>query len=147
MLPASQSDNAPSQETRGDDRALLVLVVGLMIWTFMVGLLTLLGRIDPDGALLWMALTCLAPLAWNAYGFIKVQESEQDFGLLLSALGWALAAMALLFKYNAARLALQNNLGDERSTAATVCALLAFLCLAIGAALSLHAWNKDAANK
>lgn len=145
MLPASQTDNAPARETRGDDRALLILVVGLMIWTFAIGLGTLLGRIDPNSALLYMAIACLAPLAWNAYGFLKVTEVEQDFGLLLSALGWALAAMALLFKYNASRVALQNNTSDG-STIATVCALLGFLCLAAGAALSLHAWNKGKAN-
>lgn len=146
MLPASLSDNAPARETRSDDRALLVLVVGLMIFTFAIGLGTLLGRIDINGALLYMAFACLAPLAWNAYGFLKVQEAEQDFGLLLSALGWALAAMTFLFKYNAARLALQNNTSDG-STAATTCALLSFLCLAAGAALSLHAWNQSTANR
>ena len=147
MLPASQTAAAPEARVQQrDDRALLMIVVGLMIYTFLIGLGILLGRIGTQSALLYMVLACLAPLAWYAYGFLQVREVEQDFGVLLSALGWALAAMALLFKYNAVRLARQAGEAlDGRSGAATVCAWLAFLCLLAGAALSLHAWNQRAA--
>lgn len=147
MLPASQTDASPQVRVeRRDDRALLMLVIGLMAYTFLIGLGVLLGRISPDSALLYMVLACLAPAAWYAYGFLQVREVEQDFGVLLSAIGWALAAMALLFKYNAVRLAMNaSDATNGSSSASTVCAWLAFGCLLAGAALSLHAWNQRAA--
>lgn len=129
------------------------LVLAVMLYTFGLGLGLLNGRLAPERAFGWMALPCLAPIIWYCYGFLKVEEREQDFGLLLSALGWALVAIALLVQQSAISRALANggpgaSLGDIMAQAGTpllarLFSLLAFVCLIAGGVLSFHAWARE----
>lgn len=148
VLPASQIDAPlPNEAARRESPILLGLVVALMAYTLFVGWGLLTQRIAADSAYLWMALGCLIPFVWYGYGFVKVTEAEQDFGLLLSAVGWALGLVTLLLKHSAVQAALtRNDPAAANSTAATVCSILAVLCVLAGAALSLHGWSRQAAD-
>ena len=117
-----------------------------MLYTLLLGW-GLLYRIVPfQAAYLLMALPCLAPVVWYAYGFLRVADTTQDFGLLMSALGWGCILIALLAKH----VALMGDLrareagtlvGDPgQSQMATVFLTLGFLSLLIGAFISARAW-------
>jgi hypothetical protein len=124
------------------------LLIALMFFTLLIGWAVLAGTISPVTAYLWMALACLFPIAWFSYGFIRVADAAQDFGLLLSAIGWALAAVALLIQYSAARVMAAlaaSGIASEGGTSpgARICGILAALCLIAGAVLSLRSWNRE----
>jgi hypothetical protein len=127
-----------------------------MIGAILLGLYALIvgwglrgGWIGVDSSYLLIALPCLIPVAWYSYGFLKVADAEQDFGLLLSAAGWALIAFGLLIKdtaHRAARMAAQNgivNPGADNAPAATVCFALAMICLIVGGIISYDAWRRE----
>jgi hypothetical protein len=149
VLPASRTDAAPElQAARRDHRTFLLLLVALMFFTLLIGWGVLGGAISPVTAYLWMALACLFPIAWYSYGYLKVTDAAQDVGLILSAVGWALVAVALLIQYSAARAmaaAIAAGLTPEGGTSpgARICAILGALCLIAGAVLSLRSWNSD----
>jgi len=150
VLPASQSSNPPTSQTSpSDNRALVFAVVALMVYSFALGLAFLLGWIGIGNAYLLIALACLVPVAWYLYGFLKERDVEQDFGLLLSALGWFLLALGFLLKdaaWRASQALLTQgvfNPNGDNTPIATVCFVLAVLCLAIGAALSYSAWRRE----
>lgn len=125
-------------------------VVFVMLYTWFVGWGLLFRWVRPDNAYLYMALPCIAPIGWYLYGFLNITEGKQDFGLLLSAAGWALVALALLIKQgaiNSARAAgadATDALASAgNSPAATVCAVLALLFLVLGGLLSWQAWKQQ----
>ena len=127
----------------------MIAAIALGVYALLIGW-GLRGRwIGVDGAYLFIALPCLIPVAWYSYGFLKIADAEQDFGLLLSAAGWALIAFGLLIKdsaHRAARAAAQSgvvNAGGDEAPAATVCFVLAAICLLLGALLSWDAWRKE----
>jgi hypothetical protein len=127
------------------------LLVGLMLYTLLIGWAVLGGVISPVTAYLWMALACAFPIAWFSYGFLKVDDTAQDFGLLISAIGWALVAVALLIQYSAARAMaalVASGVPVEGGTAsgARICGILAALCLLAGAVLSMRSWNNQVRN-
>ena len=118
-----------------------------MLYTLLLGW-GLLYRIVPfQLAYLMMALPCLAPVVWYAYGFLRVNDAAQDFGLLLSALGWSCLLIAFLAKHVAlmsdlrARQegALIETLGQSQT--ATVFLSIGLLSLLIGAFISARAWT------
>jgi hypothetical protein len=149
VLPASRTDAAPElQAARRDHRTFLLLLVALMFFTLLIGWGVLGGAISPVTAYLWMALACLFPIAWFSYGFLKVADDAQDFGLLLSAVGWSLVAVALLLQYSAARtmaelVASGVATGRRHHTRSTHLRHLAALCLIAGAVLSLRSWDSE----
>jgi hypothetical protein len=119
-----------------------------MLFTLLIGWAILGGAISPVTAYLWMALACLFPIAWFSYGFLKVADDAQDFGLLLSAVGWSLVAVALLLQYSAARTMAElvaSGVATEGGTTpgARICGILAALCLIAGAVLSLRSWDSE----
>jgi hypothetical protein len=149
VLPASQTTNRPHQYWI-ENRALVVGAIVLALYALIVGWGWRGGWIDTDRAYLWMALPCLVPVVWYAYGFLKVADIRQDFGLLLSAAGWALVVFALLIKDSALRsiTALQNGVAPGPATepdtpASTVCLMLGLLAILGGAILSWDAWRKE----
>ncbi len=150
MLPASQTTHPPtSQGSFIDQRALTIGAILLGLYALIVGWGLRAGWFSVDNSYLLIALPCLIPVAWYSYGFLKVADTEQDFGLLLSAAGWALVAFGLLIKdsaHRAARAAAQNgvyNPGADSAPAATVCFVLALVCLIVGAFVSYDAWRKE----
>jgi len=115
-----------------------------MVYTLALGLALLIGTIQPQHGFLAMALICVVPVGWYGYGFVMVPDAKQDFGLLLSAVGWVMIIMALLIKHSdgLTRSAAINPI-DAQSTptpAAMVCVVVAVLCLLLGAILSWRAW-------
>jgi hypothetical protein len=146
VLPASQTSNRPNSFWI-ENRAVVLVAIALLFYALVVGVGWRGGWIDATRAYLWMALPCIVPIVWYAIGFLKVADAEQDFGLLLSAGGWALIVFALLMKDSAVRAAsgVQNSVApaDADSPAATVCLALALICLAGGAFLSWDAWRKE----
>lgn len=98
--------------------------------------------IPRERAYFLMALPCVAPALWYGYSFYKGSDGAGDFGLLLSASGWALMAFGFLIKDSvfrngeaAARTGL--NVDPESAPVATLCFVIAFASLLAGAALSM----------
>ena len=148
MLPASQTSNQPGHSGPAlANRWLIALVIGIVLYALLIGMALLANSIAPHDAYLWMALPCLVPVAWYGYGFIKVADAEQDFGLLLSALGWLLVALAFLIKHRAAARAAADAangvITSDDPIGVTVCLGLAAVAIMAGAILSWHAWTKE----
>lgn len=133
---------------------MVACVLALMIYIFGVGVAMLSGSLRPDLGLLLMALPCLAPLLWYAYGYLFVPEREADWGLILSAIGWALTAIALAIQGSALRSAFANASPNASfadvwrnagiSPLAQLCGALSLLSLLAGLALSWHAAAQSA---
>ena len=122
----------------------------LMAYVLLVGWCLILGVIRYESAYALIALACVAPIVAYSYGFLQVTENEQDWGLLLSAIGWACVALALLIQHSALQKQLQQIRGLQfgvapggLETGALVCSILAVALLGSGAALSLHAWSRE----
>jgi hypothetical protein len=123
-----------------------------MLYTLLLGWAVLSGMVPFLSAYLLMAFPCVAPIAWYSYGFLRVNETEQDFGLLASALGWGLIAIALLVKHvalNTQWRAFQSGAPGMdparlgQSMPATICTVLGVALIALGAALAFHAWTRE----
>ncbi|HVF10879.1 MAG TPA: hypothetical protein VNA16_08760 [Abditibacteriaceae bacterium] len=152
MLPASQTSNPPGQGNQATaNRWVIALVAGVVLYTLAVGIGLLANSISPESAYLLMALLCLFPMVWYGYGFIKVADAEQDFGLLLSAIGWLLAALAFVIKHRAALRAAEDAASgivtSDDPAGVTVCMGLAAVAIMAGAFLSWHAWVKEIKNR
>jgi hypothetical protein len=146
VLPASQTTNPPPNRNAGtSNRWRLVLIIASMVYTLGLGLGLLTGTIGAEHGYLAMALLCLAPVVWYGYGFVQVPDSKQDIGLLLSAVGWAMVALALFIKHSQGiappGTALDASQAQStQSPAALVCVLVAVICMLLGAFLSWRAW-------
>lgn len=126
-------------------------MVAVMLYTVIIGFAMLVGGLRPDVALYWMALPCLVPAVWYAYGFVTVPGREQDWGLILSTVGWALVGLALCVQATAVRTAIQGAAPGSTflqvwqatpiAPFAVLLSLAALLSLAVGAGLSWHAWS------
>jgi hypothetical protein len=120
-----------------------------MLYAFGVGGAMLGGMISADRAWILMALPCLAPMIWCAAGFLRglgttSDGGEQDAGLLLSAIGWALIAGALVAKYFAVIAAQPDAYASQATSPITpLCAGLGILCLLMGAAISWFSWKRE----
>ena len=152
MLPASQTSNPPGQSARAVvNRWLIALVAAVVLYALLIGIGLLANSIRPENGYLLMALPCLVPVAWYGYGFIKVADAEQDFGLLLSALGWLLVALAFIIKHRAALRAAEDAargvVTSDDPVGVTVCMGLAAFAILAGAFLSWHAWVKEIKNQ
>ena len=127
----------------------MIGAIALCVYALLVGWGLRGGWIGVDNAYLLIALPCIVPIWWYSYGFLKSADAEQDKGLLFSAAGWTLIVFGLLIKdsaYRAARAAAQSgvvNAGGEETPTATVCFVLAIICLLIGAFLSWDSWRKQ----
>lgn len=138
------------QPQDGIDRFRTALVVACMIYILLLGWGVLYRAVPFQSAYLLMTLPCLAPLAWYGYGFFRVSKAGQDFGLLLSAMGWGFVAITLIIKH----IALNNDLSARltgtmiespgQSSAAAVCLGIGIFCLLLGAGVSAQAWMKAA---
>jgi|GEM_PF-3476390 len=121
-----------------------------MLYTFLIGWGLLFKWVRPDSAYLLIALPCLVPVAWYGYGFLNVADGRQDFGLLVSAAGWALIALALIIKHGAVTSAAAAGTAPAEAAATAdtplasiLCAVFAVLLLAVGGAVSWQAWQQE----
>ena len=118
----------------------MVLAITLILYTAGVGWGLFSGNIPPQRSFLLIALPCLLPLAWCAYGYFK-GEDDKDLGLLLSSIGWFLILGALIAK----DMALMSvpagaNAPQASSSLVPICAAFGVLCLLIGAGASWMFW-------
>jgi hypothetical protein len=150
VLPASQADTSPpSNAVRRDNAIVIGLIVALLVYTLLIAWGLLSNLIPPQHAYWLISLACVVPAVWYGYGYLKATDDEQSLSLLLSSVGWALAALAILIKHRIASTLPPEALaaGDETGSVwVTICAALAILCILIGALLSLHAWTRTARN-
>jgi hypothetical protein len=135
---------------RGDNAIAVGLVIALLIYTLLIGWALLSNVIPPQRAYWLIALACVVPAVWYGYGYLKAADYEQGLGLLLSAVGWALAALALLIKHSIVSTLSPEALaaGNEAGSIwVTICGALAVLCILIGAFLSAHTWTRATRNE
>lgn len=117
----------------------MVLAIALILYTGGVGWGLLSGNVPPQRAFLLIALPCLLPLAWCAYGYFK-GEDDKDQGLLISAIGWLLILGALITKDLAALNAPAAGTPQDGSSLAPICAVFGVICLISGAVSSWMFW-------
>jgi len=127
-------------------RWMIIGVVVVMVYTLLLGWGIVFKIVPYEYAYLWMALPCLAPIALYSYGFLKVGDSQQDFGLLLSAVGWILVTLALVIKHAAVMGMMRDAasggaaMTNANPPATTICLVLAIICLVLGGIVSWQAW-------
>lgn len=117
----------------------VVLAGALILYTAGVGWGLISGAIAPQRTFLLMALPCLLPLVWYAYGYFK-SKGDRDLGLLLSAIGWLLIVAALIFKDIAVAAAAGPAALQATSPMVSICAAFGILCLLVGAGASWVFW-------
>ncbi len=118
----------------------LILACALALYTVGAGWGLISGNIPSSRAFLLMALPCLLPFAWNAYGYLK-GGYDKDLGLLFSAIGWMLILVALIFKDIAvASVPVGATTPPAGSSLAPICGAFGIFCLLIGAGASWMFW-------
>lgn len=150
MLTAPGPLDAPGGgRSSGSRVALVLLLVAAMVYILALGWGLLTYNLHPRHAYLMGAVLCLLPTVWYGYGFLVVQEAEQDYGLLLSAGGWALLGVTFLIMHEAQRQA-QMAAGSATAVAtpampipAILCTILAIICLLTGGVLAWHGWTRE----
>jgi hypothetical protein len=134
---------------RRDNAIAIGLIVALLVYTLLVAWGLLSNLIPPQHAYWLISLACVIPAIWYGYGYLKAADYEQGLSLLLSSVGWALAALAILIKHRIVSTLPPEALttGNEANSVwVTICGALAVLCILIGAYLSLHAWTRATRN-
>lgn len=131
------------------------IIAAVMLYTLLVAW-SLLGKyVSPDSGYLLIAVPCLIPLGWYSYGYLTAAPEQQDQGLLFSAAGWGLLAIACYIRYStkAERLIrvpnspfFQKVTQSADSPTAKLCVAVAIVCLLVGAGLSWYYWQNEAAN-
>ncbi len=117
-----------------------MLALALALYTVGAGWGLISGNIPSSRAFLLMALPCLLPLAWSAYGYFK-GGYDKDLGLLFSSIGWMLILVALIFKDIAvAAVPAGTTAPPAGSPLIPVCAAFGIFCLLIGAGASWMFW-------
>lgn len=145
MLPVSSSSNASNRGSLA--RATLWGALAIFAYALLVAWGLSAGWIGLDRSYTLLAVPCLVPVAWYAYGFLQVRDAQDDIGLLLSAAGWTLLTFGLLIKdatWRGAQDAAQRGVAVETQSApAMICFALALVCIVAGAAVSFDAWRNS----
>jgi peptidoglycan/LPS O-acetylase OafA/YrhL len=131
VLPISLVPPDDDNLRAGDNRLFIILIVVMMILAWLLGVLVLQGAFSPRSAFGWMAFLCLLASGWYGYGFVR-ENSDKDPGLVLSAAGWLLAALAAFVQFLTS--------GPDTNPATAVFGWLAALLILAGAAWSLARW-------
>lgn len=136
------------------------LSVGLAAFCAICGVALLSGALSPSRATWALVPIPLTLAVWFGHGFLQPNPrfpnadapdetarvvSPPDYGLLLSAGGWALAALALLIPQSAPNF--PPNTASAGDFAASVCGALSVLCLLCGGILSWRNWNENSRNE
>ena len=118
----------------------LIFAAALLAYAFILGGALLGGTLAPERAFWFLALPCLAPAVWYGVAYFQ-QSGERDAGVLLSAAGWFLIALALLFKQIAVTRAGSDAYALQASSPVVpVAAAFGVLCLLLGAVFSWLFW-------
>ena len=126
------------------------LSIALATYCLVLGVAFLAGALSMTRASWLLALVPLVLALWYGYGFLQPNNlpvnsdvstgaSVADFGLLLSAGGWALVVLALLVPSAATS---ATGAATASNVTASICGVLAVLCILGGAALSWRSWNE-----
>lgn len=126
----------------------MILGIGVVIlYALFVGWGLLSGNIPVERAYILLALLCLVPAIWYLSGFLR--REDNDFGLVLSSLGWFVAALLLFWKHLATSAALANGTRLDEVPDSPASWFFAFLSIAAmlgGAYVSARYWmDKNAA--
>jgi hypothetical protein len=138
----SGSNNTSSRPSSNSDLFLIAAVVAVMVYTLLTGWGLLSMRIPAERGDALMALPCLLPGLWYLFGFISADRN--DFGLILSSLGWFLAALMLFGRQSRINAALAQGMAFDQipgSPLSWVVALLSVASLVAGAILSARYWK------
>ena len=120
---------------------LLIGIGAVILYTLFVGWGLLSGNIPVQRAYILLALLCLVPAIWYLIGFLR--HEGNDFGLVLSSLGWFLAALLLFWKHMATNAALANGQRIDQVPDSPASWFFAFLSVAAmlgGAYVSGRYW-------
>lgn len=131
----------------------LAFAAALLVYAFAIGGALMSGMIAPERAFWFLALPCIVPMFWYALAYFNpssrrgagstpsLSAGERDSGVLLSAAGWLLIALALIFKQIAVISAGSDAYALQASSPLVpVCAAFGVLCLILGAAFSWMFW-------
>ncbi len=145
MLPSSTSSSSGAHERLW----IIGLSIALAVYSLVVGVALLAGALSPFHASWLLALVPFVLACWYVYGFLQPNPSSKgtsapDFGLLLSAGGWALTLLSLLIAQPAP--IPSNATSSSSDVTAAFCGVLALLCLLCGAILSWRSWNETASH-
>jgi hypothetical protein len=139
----------------------LAFAAALLVYAFAVGGALMSGKLAPERAFWFLALPCIAPMIWYGVAYFNppgrrqtgstpsLSADERDSGVLLSAVGWFLIALALVFKQIAVTSAGADAYALQASSPfVPVCAAFGVLCLILGAISSSLFWaaQEDEAN-
>lgn len=116
-------------------------IIAVVVYTLFVGSGLLSSRIPAERAYLLIAAPCVVPALWYLYGFLRADD--KDYGLVLSAIGWFLAALTLLEKHLATGAALDKGMSLSQvpdSAASVLFSLLSVAAIVGGAVLSGRYW-------
>lgn len=106
----------------------------------MLGAALLANIVRPERAFLLIAAPCFIPMLRYALDYFR-NPGERDSGLLLSAAGWLLIILALVFKQIAVIQAGGNIAALAASSSLVpICATFGVLCLLTGAIFSWLFW-------
>lgn len=143
--------HSPLSDAQMRERLWMVgLSIALAIYCLILGVAFLAGALATARAAWLLALVPLVLALWYGYGFLQPNTlptnsgvspgvSVPDFGLLLSAGGWALVVLALLVPSSAID---AGRATEASNVTASFCGVLAVLCILCGAALSWRSWNE-----
>jgi hypothetical protein len=142
----SGSSNSSNRSVQAPGFALVASIVGVLVYTLLIGFLLLGERVAPERAYLFIALPCLVPAIWYLSGFLRADGN--DTGLVVSSIGWFLVALALFSKHMTIQAALGRGLRPDQisdSAATWIFSLLAIAGLVGGAVLSSRYWMSKTA--
>ena len=131
----------------------MAFAAALMVYAFALGGALMSGNLAPERAFWFLALPCIVPAIWYAMAYFNPPSrssggstpsriaGERDSGVLLSAVGWFLVMLALVFKQIAVTGAGADAYALQASSAfVPVCAAFGLLCLILGAFFSWSFW-------
>jgi hypothetical protein len=126
--------------------AQILSIAGVLLYTLILGLGLLGGRISPERSYLLIALPCLVPAVWYLIGFLRNEGG--DIGLVASSIGWFLVTLGLLSKHITIQSALGRGLRLDQVSDTPLTWLFALLAIAGivgGAVLSARYWMAKSA--
>jgi hypothetical protein len=160
VLPAPPSSTPPHRTASGDKLFAtreLLFAAALLAYAMLLGGALMNGILAPERAFWFLALPCIVPAIWYSVAYFNPPSrrvaargagstpgliaGERDSGVLLSAAGWFLIAIALVFK----QIAVIKAGSDAYALQATspmvpVGAAFGVLCLLLGAVFSWLFW-------
>lgn len=117
----------------------------LFAYSVVIGYGLLSGSISADSAFLLIAIACMVPAFAGLYGFVT--NADRDWGLLLGALGWTSAALALVIQQgiqSSAQSAARPGelvVPPDTSPATIIFGFVAFVLLLASAVVGYQNWS------